>query len=180
MKRHRLAPVFLLAAWIIVLGVTSHGVAAAEEDPSTPFGLRNGKWIDDQLLVGGQPTEAQLEAIAKAGIRSVVNLRGEAEEGSLDEAEDVHGLGLAYLHLPIAGAGDLDEERARRLAEWLAEPEHLPAVVHCASGNRVGALFALKAFYVDDETPDEALAKGQEHGLTSLTEKVKALLDGAP
>ena len=38
--------------------------------------------------------------------------------------------------------------------------------MHCASGNRVGGLFALKAFYVDGKTPEEALEIGRSAGMT--------------
>ena len=48
--------------------------------------------------------------------------------------------------------------------------------MHCASGNRVGAFFALKAFKYDGKSADESLKIGKAAGLTSLEGKVKALM----
>lgn len=156
----------------------------AAQDPATPFDLRNGQWISESLLVGGQPDSEQLDAMQAEGIRSVINLRGtpEVEElakEALDEAEYVASLGLPYLHIPISSADDLDADAARQLASWLDNEEHLPALVHCASGNRVGALFAFKAFHLDGQGVGEALRLGREHGMTSLYEAVAERLSEA-
>jgi uncharacterized protein (TIGR01244 family) len=147
-----------------------------DEGATTPFDLRNGRQVDEQLLVGGQPSAAQLDAMAETGLRSVVNLRGVGEDGTWDEGSHLEKLGLSYLHLPIASAADLTPELAGQLAAWLEDPEHLPVLVHCASGNRVGALFALKAFHVDGQGAAEALEVGTQHGLMSLAPKVEAML----
>ena len=51
-------------------------------------------------------------------------------------------------------------------------------LVHCASGNRVGALIALSA--ADEGVPvEEALARGRAAGMTSTEARVRELL-GAP
>jgi len=84
-------------------------------------------------------------------------------------------LGMTYVSIPIAGAADISEENARRLAEVLDVGAD-PVVVHCASGNRVGALFALKAYYVDGKTPEEALALGKAAGVTRLEPVVRQTL----
>lgn len=162
----------VLGTLVLWLVCASSGIADEAKEP--PFGLRNGRMISENLLVGGQPTPEQLEAIVAAGFRSVVNLRGVGEDGSWDESSH---LDLPYLHLPIASSDQLDADKARQLAAWLADPEHLPAVVHCASGNRVGALFSLKAFHVDDKNAEEALEIGRAHGLKSLEAKVETLLE---
>ena len=49
-------------------------------------------------------------------------------------------------------------------------------MVHCASGNRVGALFALKAFHLEDADVESALASGREAGLTKLEETIRERL----
>lgn len=136
--------------------------------------LRNGKAPFDGILTGGQPTADQFETLAGLGYKTIVNMRGTQESGSTKPA-DVESLGMTYVSFPITGAPDVSEENARKLAEILEANEH-PVVVHCASGNRVGALFALKAFYVDGETPQEALAIGQAAGVTRLEPVVKQQL----
>ena len=41
-------------------------------------------------------------------------------------------------------------------------PEALPAFVHCASGNRVGGLFAVKAFHLDGMNVEESMEIGTQ------------------
>jgi hypothetical protein len=48
--------------------------------------------------------------------------------------------------------------------------------LHCASGNRAGALLALHAFYIEGTTKEDALARGEAAGLTNLRDAVEARL----
>ena len=53
-----------------------------------------------------------------------------------------------------------------------------PLILHCASGNRAGALLALKAFFVDHAAPDAAIQLGESAGLASLRPAVEAVMRG--
>lgn len=150
-------------------------------EPAPEIAIRNARTPAPGILTGGQPTPEQLKQVAAAGYRTVVNLRGTGEgdggEGEgWDEAAAARDLGLDYVAIPIASAADLTEENARLLAEVLDDPERRPVLVHCASGNRVGALFALEAFVVDGKDGETALQIGLDAGLTSLREVVEKRL----
>lgn len=138
--------------------------------------LRNGRtpFEGDALLVGGQPTPAQFERAHELGYKTVINLRRPEEEGNTDP-EQVRRLGMAYLEIPIAGSADMTEDKARALAAAL-ESADSPVIVHCASGNRVGGLFAMKAFHIDAMSPEEALAVGKAAGMTRLEPTVREKL----
>lgn len=125
----------------------------------------------EALLVGGQPTPAQLEQAHELGYKTVINLRRPEEKDNTDP-EQVRGLGMAYIEIPIDGSADMTEDKARALAEALDKAES-PVMVHCASGNRVGGLFAMKAYYIDGMSPDEALAVGKAAGMTRLEPTVR-------
>jgi uncharacterized protein (TIGR01244 family) len=142
---------------------TRQGVATATPPAEQ---LPNGRLTDEGILVGGQPTQDQFIAAADNGIRTVINLRTEGEEGNTDP-DFVESLGVTYVVIPIGGAEALSEENSRRFATALEEAE-APVMVHCGSGNRVGALFALKAYYVDGLSAEEALVIGQETGATRI------------
>ena len=51
-----------------------------------------------------------------------------------------------------------------------------PAIIHSADGERVGAIFALMAYFVDDATVDDAMAIGMAAGMGSLEATVRPLL----
>lgn len=122
--------------------------------------------------------DAQLARAREAGCRTVVNLCPLAEQ-KIDEQAVAGRLGLRYEHIPVAGAADLTRDNALRLAAILNEPGGTPVIVHCASGNRAGALLALKAFFADGSDPDQAIAIGRAAGLATLEPAVRAIMHNA-
>lgn len=147
--------------------------AAAPADPTTL--VRNGKMPLEGVLTGGQPTDEQLTALRDAGFQTVINLRLPTERGVAGEAETVADLGMTYVSIPVNGKAGLNEENASALAAALAEAEK-PVLLHCGSGNRVGALLALKAFWLDDASAEDALELGKAGGVTRLEPNVRELL----
>lgn len=126
-------------------------------------------------LVGGQPSEEGYEALASAGYLTVIDVRVGDEEGAAENQQRAQAAGLHYTHLPIAGAADLTRANVERFAQAIAACQR-PLVVHCKSGNRIGALFALKAFWLDDLSAAASLEEGRAAGLTSLESRVIAML----
>ncbi len=135
--------------------------------------LPNAKRPAPGVLSGGQPSLEQLEAAGRAGFKTVINLRAPGESGTREP--EVTAAGMHYVALPIAGADAISEENARALAAALEEAEQ-PILLHCGSGNRVGALLALKAFHVDGKSAEEALQYGIESGVTGIEPVVRKAL----
>lgn len=129
------------------------------------------------LYAAGQPGPAQLAALAREGVRTVINLRAASEPVDFDEPAEVAGLGMRYVSLPVAGAQELTPSRAREFSRVLhAARAEGPVLVHCASANRVGALMALDHALVHGHGEAEALARGRAAGLTTLEPRVLELL----
>lgn len=59
----------------------------------------------------------------------------------------------------------------------LLQQEDKPVFLHCASGNRVGALLAIAAHQIEGKPADESLTLGRSAGLGSLEAKVRSVLD---
>ena len=96
------------------------------------------------ITAAGQPSAAALEAVAKAGYKSVVDLRALTEDRGFDEQSTVQSLGMSYVSLPVDGAAGVSYANADELDKLLATLPK-PILLHCASSNRVGALLALRA-----------------------------------
>lgn len=132
------------------------------------------------VLTGGQPSIKNLEVARHKGFRSVINLRVDGESGSLPtDKEAARALGMRYVSIPIAGAADYNIENAQRLADALEGTDRLPALVHCGSGNRVGALFAIKAFHLDGKGVEESIEIGKSAGLTKSEPAIRKILSGS-
>lgn len=155
---------FLLAALLLMSSVLAHAAGGP------PHELRPG------LYVGGQPDPAQLQALATQGVTTVIDLRGADEDRGYPEAERVRALGLRYVALPVNGAAGVSEANAQALQQALASSEG-PVLLHCASGNRVGALLALMA-HERGASEEAAIAEGRAAGLGSLEPTVRARIRG--
>lgn len=132
------------------------------------------------LLTAGQPSPGDFEALAQAGLKHIVNLRPSTEDAGFDEAALAAKLGLSYTVVPVAGAGDLNLTRTRELDAALAKTGGEPTLIHCASSNRVGALLALRAAWLQNQTTEQALAFGRAGGLTKMEPVVQQLLQNKP
>ena len=133
----------------------------------------------ENRYVGGQPSAADLQRLAASGVRHVINLRPAAEQTGYDESAAVTAEGMQYHNLPVAGAADISFANAQALDALLADIGDEPVLLHCASGNRVGALIALRAGLAGSD-PEEALQQGREWGLTSLEGVVRQRLERLP
>jgi uncharacterized protein (TIGR01244 family) len=182
--RHVATFALLTALALPLVGCDSDGgpSAAAGAPDLSQVDLPNKQTPQPGVVTGGQPSEEQLEGASKAGVKVVVNLRGADEPKVAETGEAARRFGMEYIHIPLSkGAANLglNEENARALAEVLGGAVEQPVLVHCGSGNRVGALFSLKAFYVDGKSADESLQAGLDAGLTGLEDRVKQLLEAA-
>jgi uncharacterized protein (TIGR01244 family) len=144
-------------------------------------------WIDipnactpaDGLCTGGRPRPEHLRQALERGVKTVVNLCTPGEPCDYDEPALVQSLGMSYVGIPIAGPADLTVANAQKLGQTLTAAGDSAVLVHCASGNRVGALFALKAHYIDGLEIEDALDAGRAAGLTMLEPAVRNILTGA-
>jgi len=139
--------------------------------------LQAGKTVpsDVRFVASGQPDEAMLQAISAAGFSTVVDMRSAKEDRGFDEQKEIERLGMAYVLLPIGSADDITLDNAAVLDQILAENEG-PVLLHCASGNRVGALYALRE-KMHGASNDDALAVGKAAGMTRLEKVVRERLD---
>jgi protein tyrosine phosphatase (PTP) superfamily phosphohydrolase (DUF442 family) len=87
---------------------------------------------------------------------------------------------MAYERVPVQGDADLDLASARALDALLDDRARYPVAIVCASGNRVGALLAVRAFWLEGSNPETALALGRAAGLTRLEPTVRLLLGLSP
>jgi uncharacterized protein (TIGR01244 family) len=118
------------------------------------------------VLTSAQPTEAGLLEAAARGCLTVVNLRSEGEDGALEnEASLVEALGMRYVWIPVTP----DTITAEKVAAFGEAVKGGNVLVHCASANRVGALWLLHRVRGEgaalEEAKDEARAIGLKPSL---------------
>ncbi len=75
------------------------------------------------------------------GFRTVVNLRTE-KEGAAEERAVVEAQGLRYVWVPVT-ADSFSLADVDAVQKVLDDPSSGPVLLHCASSNRVGAVWAV-------------------------------------
>ena len=118
------------------------------------------------LSVAGRLDRPDIEALAQAGVRTIVNNRPDGEDpGQLPAAEArrlAEALGIAYHHIPITAA-TLSRADVDAFAATLRDAP-APVVAHCRSGTRSTLLWALSRMREGAE-PLALVAEAARHGI---------------
>lgn len=133
----------------------------------------------DDIATAGAVTAADVAPLRAAGIETVVDLRIDDETPDFDERAAVEAAGMKYVNVPVHGANGLTRETVNAF-DAAVRNSPKPLLVHCASSNRVGAMAALRAAWIEGATTEQALATGRAWGLRSLEPEVVRVLEGEP
>jgi protein tyrosine phosphatase (PTP) superfamily phosphohydrolase (DUF442 family) len=129
-------------------------------------GVANACQILPNVITGGQPNAAQLQAFKDAGGGIVLDLRDPMEPRPVEESAMVRELGMQYINVPVR-AGSLDDATLERILDVLRTAGERTVFFHCGSGNRVGG--ALIPYLIVDQDMDEqdAIDQAMRVGLRS-------------
>jgi len=121
----------------------------------------------EYLATAGQPEEEHLKRLAKAGYKTVVDLRTPGET----PRPDVWGMvvrrtGMEYVNIPV-GHKNIDDETFDRFRELMRDGGRRPLLVHCSSANRVGALLIPYLILDEGWTPEKVREISTGVGLRS-------------
>jgi uncharacterized protein (TIGR01244 family) len=133
------------------------------------------------VYLAGQPGEEDFKQFDAAGVKTVINLRAAGENKDFDEAKLLSELGMMYHNPGFNSPQTLSDPIFRRVRDLLNNKKNEPVLLHCASGNRVGALW-LAHRVIDDGIPyDQALEEARAIGMKPAFEaRVKEYIDSKP
>lgn len=118
------------------------------------------------LLTGGQPSAAHLEALQAAGAGVILDIRDPMEPRPFDEAELVRRLGMEYVNIPVVH-GALTDHELTRILEVLRRARDKTVFFHCASGNRVGGALIPHLILDHQMEEEDAVTQAMRVGLRS-------------
>lgn len=125
------------------------------------------KQVTDKLWISGQPTDADVAAAAKAGIRKVINNRPEGEDAAqptMAEAAALAGRsGMEFVNIPVA-SGHYTLEAVRAFQKAVAEAPG-PVLAHCKVGTRSATLWAIGEVLDNKMSADDLDAAGERLGV---------------
>lgn len=164
---------------VLTLSLAFAAFATASTPEEILKALPQVRFPEAHRVVSGAIDEAHMQAIKASGIQHVVSLRPAEENPNFDEPSAAAAQGLEFHAIPIKGPQSLTRENAQTLDDVLAEIGEESALLHCSSGNRVGALIALREAWIKGRPTEEAIETGKRWGLAALENAVRTTLSSS-
>jgi uncharacterized protein (TIGR01244 family) len=142
-------------------------VANAQQKMERP-GITNFTKVDAVVACGGATETAALEGLKKDGFKAVINLRQASERGAnIDENKaKANELGLRYIHIPFNTAAP-ESKTVDDFLATISDKANQPVFIHCASANRVGAVWLVKRVMQDGWPVEKATQEAKLIGLSN-------------
>lgn len=150
---------------LTLLALALAAAASAQSNEIDTSGLPNVSVAKPGLVAAGRPSPEAVASLKARGFRTVIDLRTPAEPGFAEEKTAVEAQGLRYVSVPVVGSAfsgkDVDAVKAA-----LDQAPDGPILLHCASSNRVGAVWAV--LQARSGMPlEDAMKEGSRVGLTN-------------
>ena len=156
----------------------SSGPKGKTEKTSNVLSIQNYK---NKVYFSGQPSEADFADLAKKGITTVINLRQESEmkKVGFSESDAAKKAGITYYNIPVDYSKEFEKKAVDKIeTTFMKHHKKEKILLHCGSGNRAKAWFAIHVAETHDTDAETGLKKARELGLSSsnLEKKVKNYL----
>ncbi len=171
-----LAAAALASAFLALAGGTTGPAWAEATVPATVSpAIPNYTRIADDVGTAGRLGEGAIGELKAAGFVAVLDLRG-PDEGTDAERRAVEAAGLRYFNIPVTTILPT-REQVVEFARLVDDRANRPILIHCASANRVGEMWALHRA-VQGAPAATALAEGRRIGMRGEREAAVAAVLG--
>lgn len=164
---------------IVGIFIISCGRTVRIDTPNFENDFSDRVLLEKNLLGGGLLSEKEIQIASKKGYRTIIDLRT-PEEGIEKEKILAQKYNLNYVNIPTS-VENLSRKHADKLHEILAREGVKPAIVHCASGNRAAAVWAIYRRLYYGDSGSEVFAQASSKGLkSSLKDRLTYILNSLP
>lgn len=158
---------FIVAGNLLILGANVVARIGYDEPrvPDLP-GIANLEAVDDRLWRGAAPSEQGYRALARHGVKTVVDLRSDDEFSA--DTEFVESLGLDLVRIPLRDGQSPTKAQVRRFLA-VVERTNKKVFVNCGAGvGRTGTMAAAYLVSSGQVGSWEALSRNLAVGPPSL------------
>jgi len=140
--------------------------AASAADQLTAAGIENFHQVDGALFRGAQPADMGYPALAKLGVKTVLDLHNLGGARQHERAQ-VEAAGMKYVSMPFAGLSAPTSEEVQKALGIIENQSGEPVFVHCLRGkDRTGTVVACYRIDHDGWKNDKALAEARQYGMS--------------
>jgi tyrosine-protein phosphatase SIW14 len=162
-------PVALATLLLILAALAPLPAVAEQAGAGTP--IARFHQVDERLYRGAQPTDVGLRRLHDLGVRTVINVRDEADAEVEKERRIVESLGMRFVHIPISDGNvftwyrQIPEDTVKRFFE-VVDAVPAPLFIHCKRGtDRTGALVAFYRIARNGWDAARAVSEANEVGM---------------
>jgi len=163
---------------VLVLGLVVLSPAMWAAGIQAP-GIPNFQQVNERIFRGGQPSEKGWQSLSKLGVKTVIDLRRENEDGEHStraEKQAVEAAGMRYVHVPMKGVVAPTDAQISQVLALFKSPELV--FVHCKKGmDRTGTVVACYRIANDGWKNQKALAEAKSYGLHWIEMGMKSYIN---
>jgi len=159
------------------LGLSAVTADAADKAPTlskTDLGSTRNVHAFGKTMLCGQPTAEGFAEAKRKGIKTVITLR-EKDELDWDEAAALAKLDLNFYQFGFRAPDSLTPAIIEKTITIMADPKRAPVMLHCASANRVGAIWLAHRVLNDNIEVDAARKEARTVGLRTAGYEARVL-----
>lgn len=120
--------------------------------------------VTQHISRGARPLKVGLEALAKMGVKTVINIDNNKTEIAA-EAKNAAALGLHMVSLPMSGFWEPKDAQVEKILAELKNPTNYPLFIHCQHGHdRTGLIMGLYRIQEQNWSAKEAYTEMLELG----------------
>lgn len=159
---------FLNIIVFCVFTTFSGAVSQSFSDEHEIIHVRNYNMVTRDIATSGTIYKTGYEELKANGFATILDLRT-PKEGVAEESSRAQHLHMNYINMPVYSAVNISLEQVAKFAE-IVESAPKPLLIHCVSGNRVGAMWSLYQMRKGDAV-ESAYKVGRAIGLRSDVEE---------
>jgi protein tyrosine/serine phosphatase len=157
----RSVQVALLALSINLIVVAQATAKTAKNTQFPTIKIKNFGQMDERFYRGAQPKPEDYKDLAALGIKTVIDLRNDAESYAKTAAE---AAGLKYVNIPLSDSHAPTEEHIAEFLKLVDDPETGHFYVHCIGGrHRTGMIGAVYRMNHDGWDFDQAYKEMKDY-----------------
>src|ERR1051325_9498502 len=127
-----------VAMAVLALAISS---VAQEKQSSFKTRIKNFGCINENFFRGAQPKDSDYKDLATMGVKTIIDLRDDAERNEQRFVEDA---GMKYVNIPMKDDARPADQKVQEFLKIVNAPANLPIYVHCKGGrHRTGLVTAV-------------------------------------
>ncbi len=150
--------------WILAIITFSLSNLAHGQKDFENRDLANFQQINENFYRGAQPTESGVKELAKLGVKTIINLRGESDLTRAEEswAKDAD---VKFINVPLSNWFEPKAAQVQKVLDLIEDPKNQPVFVHCKRGaDRTGMIVGVYRITREGWTAKQANNEAKKFG----------------